>query len=521
MNRRLLSLTVSIVAISSCGFAQDDMKVDYTDRQYLGNVSYGSMNPVALHYMPITDLADIHVGYRHTGGGFHLIDEAGKANLWEASFSGMKRLGKVTFGGFLVYDNQTLSERRWNNTLFVSQRNPFIIGDSLKSKFNEETFHLEGGAAYHPSEKLLLGLKATYHVGSSATQKDPRPEIKGMRFRLTPGVEYSFGKHGIGVSGEVEWLSEEVTHTVMRTTTKQYVFLFQGLGVYETKDALGYVRKYNGTHWGAQLQYVFNNSADAKISNFLEGGLWSEFEDAIDGSSNIRYKGGRYNGTGFFASDRFQWRATGRSVHNFTLKAAMTDSKGRWYTQKQFVDADGNLTYEVINESDNLESNGMEAAFGYRYDLLALTGLPDLQVEANATLINSETKNKIYGAKETYTNAMVDASVTKRFPIKKGKISASINGQYAMNLDKKLNLTGMPTTYSIIMNNYTRPAYEAATAGYWKAGVELTYSLPMRLLGYSCAMEIRAFGDFANRTESVKGDLNQRYNVGGSFGFIF
>lgn len=521
MTKRLFSLLTLAATVSPFISAQSDSKVDYADRQYLGNIQAGSNNPSALHFMPITDLADIHVEYRHTGGKFHLIDEGNRLNSWIASFSGMKRIDKVTFAGSLVYDNTSESERSWNNTLFVSDRNPFIIGDSLKSKFSTETFHLDGSAAYRPSENLLLGLGAVYNVGSSATQKDPRPEIKGMRFRLTPGVEYSFGAHTLGLSGDVEWLSEEVQHTVVRTTTKQYVFLFQGLGVFEAKDAIGYRRKFNGTHWGAQVQYAINPTQEAKVSNFIQVAYFGEYEDAVDGSGNSRYKGGRYSGSGFSISERFRLRVSPYTVHNFSLEADMADSKGKWYTQRSQTDADGNLIYEVINESDNFTGNFTSATLRYDFNRLNEAGIPLWQARAAAGLNQSVSKNKLYAAKESYTNFTCSAGATKRFPIKKGWLAANIDAAFMMNLEKSLKISEMPETYSKIMALYTRPAYNAASTGYWQAGLGLTYSLPVRILGYASLLEISAEGDFRNATKKVNLLGSDRFYAGGKVGFIF
>lgn len=521
MNQRLSSLISVMLLASATAFAQTDLKVDYADRQFLGNVAAESSNPVAVHYMPISDLADLHLGYRYENGDFHLIDGANISSAWEASFSGMKRVGKVTFNGFLVYNNSSLRERRWNNTLFVSDRNPFIIADSLKSTFNPETFHLHGGAAYKPSKNLLLGLAATYMVGSSATQKDPRPEIKGMCFRLTPGVEYTFGHHAVGLSGEVEWLSEEVTHTVVKTTTKQYLLLFQGLGVFETKDAVGYRRKYNGTHWGVQAQYVFNNSADTRISNFLEGGFFSEFEDATDGKNAQRYKGGRYSANGFRAVERFSLRPSERTVHNFTLSGSIVSSKGKWYTQRTSTDENGNIIYETINASDNLEATAIEAQLGYRFDRLTSSGLPLFQGEANLGIENSETKNKVYGAKESYSNVLLNLSAIRRFPIKKGFLAAGLNAGCRMKLQSSIKLSGMPETYDRVMQLYTRPAFHAEIADLWQAGASLTYSLPVRILGYSSVMEVGVDGGYRGRINEDRYVGSDRLNIGGRFGFVF
>lgn len=521
MNIRLYTLITIFSLTAAASAAQDDGRVDYAARQYLGNVAYGSESPVSLRYMPIADLADIHVGFGHADGDFHLVDEPRSINTWIASFSGIKRVGKVTFGGGLVYENSTLFDRRWNNTLFVSPSNPYIIGDSVKSRYNNEIFRLDGSAAYSLSDRLTLALGAVYKVGSSATQKDPRPEIKGMRFRLTPGVEYRLGRHTIGASANVEWLSEEVSHTVLRTTTRQYVFLFQGLGVYELKDAIGYTRKYDGVRYGAQLQYSYDNSPDSRLSDFLQIGYYNEYEDAEDGGSNIKYKGGRYVGKGFSILERLMLRVSDRTIHNFTINGVMTDSEGRWYTQRSGTDADGNLIYEVINEACNLESHLMEAQVAYRFDRLGRSGLPVLQAEITAGVETSEKKNKIYAAKESYTNALVAASVTKRFPVRKGWIAATLDGGCRMSLDSKLNLKGMPDTYAKMMSVYTRPQFETLTSGLWHAGGGVTYSLPMAFMGYKTALEISVKCDYVKSDRNAAYGDNSRFDIGARVGFVF
>lgn len=521
MSHRLYILLALLCATAAVSQAQDYAKADYRDRQYLGNVTYGSESPVSLRYMPLTDIADIHVGYRHAGGEFHLVDEPGRLNSWVASFTGMKRVSKVTFAGGLVYENSTLRDRCWNNTLFISPNNPYIIADSLKSKFGNEVFRLDGAAAYALNDRLTLALRAKYDVGSSATQKDPRPEIKGMRFNLAPGVEYRMGRHAVGASANVRWLSEQVSHTVLRTTTKQYVFLFQGLGVYETKDALGYTRKYNGTRYGVQLQYSLNNTADARLSDFLQIEYFGEHEDAVDGGSNLKYKGGRYRGSGITVTDRLMLRTSGHMIHNFTLHASMVNTKGRWYTQRSSTDADGNLIYDVINEADHLEGNYMQAGVAYRLDRINASGLPVFQAEVTADVDNSETTNKIYAAKESYTNALVAASVTRRFPIKKGWLAPRVNAGCRIALDNKLDISNMPATYDKVMGLYTSPQFSVLTADCCQAGAEVTYAFPLVFMKYRAWLEMSLEGGYVGQIHNSDFGNGNRYYAGARVGFIF
>lgn len=502
--------------------AQTDSKIAYQERQYLGNMSYCSSNPVSIQNMPIRDLADIKVEFGHTAGDLHSIDDAGRINAWTASFTGMKQVGKVTFSGGLVYHNCTLYDRRWNNTLFVSHHNPYIIGDSIASKFDNESFTLNGTAAYAINDKVLIGLAANYDVGNSATQKDPRPEINGMRFSLTPGAEFRFGRHSAGLSADVGWLSEEVTHTVIRTTTNQYLFLFQGLGVFESKDALGYQRKYNGMRYGGNLQYSVNARNHSAVADFLEIGYHQEYEDATDGASAVKYKGGRYTGSEISAYNRLCIRQGSTWRHNVAVKGRLQNSTGTWYTQKKTTDADSNLIYEVINEADNLKSTTIDAGLSYRLDRVTRGLLPTLSASVSADMERSETKNLIYGAKETYTNAFFAADVTKRFAIKKSWLGATLRGGYMLPLDNSINLDGMPATYSIVKKKYTLPAFDAMIAGYWNGGVELTYSLPLKISSMKTVLDLKVSADYRRQTGTTATLVNaDRFYVGGAAGFVF
>lgn len=516
-----LSLLLSVTAILSAN-AQTDNKTAYRERQYLGNVAYGSLNPVSESYMPITDIADIRVDYDHTDGDLHRIDDAGSTNSWLVSFSGMKKVGKVVFSGGLIYDNTVQNDRRWNNTLFVSRYNPYIIGDSILSKFNRETFKLDGTAVYTPTKRLRLGLRARYDVGSSATQKDPRPDIKGMRFSLNPGAEYSLGRNALGLSAHVGWLSEESSTTVVKTTTKQYVFLFQGLGVYETKDAVGYRRRYNGMDYGASLQFTFNTDSASRISDFIEAAYTGAYENAIDGTSATRYKGGRYMGSGLSLSNRLSLRSGERTIHNITLSGMVHNTTGRWYTQKVTTDQSGNLTYEVVNESEYYKGNTLNISAGYRFDLLDGT-LPVLSASLDAAYNHNETKNRLYGARQEYSRIDISAEVTRRFRIRDSRLGISLRGLYSSSPNHSINLSGMPTTYSIIIGKYTRPAYDYLITGYYGAGGSATYTLPLNMLEYDTLLNITVGADYrkaSGETSQVYRDTD-RLHVYGSIGFVF
>ncbi|MDD2961082.1 MAG: hypothetical protein PHR45_03235 [Muribaculaceae bacterium] len=475
--------TLALLLGSSAIIAQTmtDNARNYKDRMYLNNIFAESANPVTANYYDIPSVADFNIGYSNSNGELNLIDGATNENWWNVSIFGIKKFDRLSFVGGIEYNNGTLDERRWNNTLFVSQENPYIICDSIKSSNSTELFNLHGTAAYRLTDKFNVALRALYNVGSSATQKDPRSEIKGMRFRLNPGVDYRIGKKiTLGLSGDVEWMSESVSHSVVRTDVNQYVFLFQGLGNHESKAAIGYSRKYTGLNYGADIQLVYK---DNTISDFLEVGYQANQEKAEDGSGSTKYNGGQFDSKNISLRNRFEVRK-GALIHNVDLSASMVDVEGTWSTQRQVTDDNGNLYWNVVNKSVEYKATEYHANIDYRIDYFTHSN-PSITAILNIGLNNSSKRNTLYAASQKYTEAIAGLSVSKYINIKRGQLKISINGGYQKNLDNSLSTDEFPASLQLMMTRYTKPAFEAIIADKYNVGAGVNYNIPIKINRFS------------------------------------
>lgn len=494
----------------------------YKDQLYLGNIFYGSQNPVSVTYAPFENIGDIDIKYNYQNGELKPIDKAKKEQWWSGTIYGIKKLKRVAFEGGITYNNGLLKERRWNNTLFVSGYNPYIICDSVKSKFSTETFNLNGTASYIINEKFTAALRADYNVGSSATQNDPRPDIKGMRFNLNPGAQYKYKDFYFGLSANVGWLSESATHTVVRTEIPHYVFLFQGLGMYEAKTAVGYMRKYNGFNYGANIQFAYDKNGT--IANFLELGYYNEEEKAIDGTGAERYKGGRYNGNDITLSDRFEIRS-GNIRHNITLNGRMHNTDGTWYTQTQRTDENGNMFWDVVNEDVEYKGKEYMGNIDYRFDMLK-ANVPMLTVNVNVGVKQSDTKHNVYSASQKYTVATADAYVAKRFDIDKVQLMIFVDGTYNYNLSSDLYTGEFPQTIQYIVRRYTEPAYYALTTDWFRIGGGIQASVPVKIRNYRTMINVKAGYDYSGYISGETGNFDNlkdsnRHDIKCSIGLTF
>lgn len=510
--KRNISLLFSTCALLTIAQTMTPDAISFQDKLYLGNVMQGSQNPISINYSPINNLADFKVEYSNVSGDLKLIDQANTENWWNASIFGIKKFDKLSFEGGISYNNGSLNEKCWNNTLFVSKGNPYIIGDSIKSKFSPEIYNLFGTVAYQISNRWTIGLRAIYNVGSSANQSDPRPDIKGMRFTLNPGAEYALNnKLSIGLSARLGWLSETVKHAVVRTEVPQYLFLFQGLGNHEVKTAIGYKRRYSGSNYGvnANLTYKLGD-----YQNFFEGGYYHEYENSEDGTTGSKYNGGRYEANTINLSNRFQIKRE-NLIHNIILGASINSVEGTWFTQKQVTDDNGNLYWKVINESVAYTSSNYNGNLSYRIDFMN-GDIPSLTAKVDAGFKNQEKRNKIYGAFEKYTEATADLFVAKNINIKRNQLRLSLNGGVLMNLSNSLNLDEFPSTLKLMMERYTIPGFEAVIANKYYVGGGVDFNTPIRIKNLTSLLGLGinySYRGYAGNSEIMSGTSRNNINA--------
>lgn len=486
----------------------------YRDVMWLENIRFGSTNPVSISDIPFNSLFGLGVGYSLEDGGFRNVDAPRKENDLQVNIFGVKQLKKIAFEGGISYYNEVQRDRKWNSTLFISSRNPFILADSIAGKFNVEKFLLEGGFSLPVSSRVRLGLRAEYEAGSSADQTDPRPDTKSMRFGLTPGADVRLGKEfTLGISARIGWLSESVKYSSVVGGVNHIFFLFNGLGNFYPSAGTAYERKYKGQSYGGNLQFVWEGRNG--LSNLFEGGLEYGNEDATDGGAQREFKGGKYKSKLYRLSDRFQMKGD-RMVHNITLGMQMQQVDGIWYEQKDEIDDNGSTYWKVVSSSVKHKEDRMSGSVGYRLDVLK-DELPRLTLEVEGGYLHSEIKNYPELQKQTFSLINGDARLTKYLNIRNSLLGIFVQGGIRQAGDAALNADGIK-----LAGEYTRPSFEYVSADYWKAGGGVNLKVPLQLKDFNSYIgafarytSCRYAGDF----ESYKDTSRNRIDFGVDFTF--
>ena len=431
---------------------------------------------------------------------------------WRGGMYGVRKLNKIAFEGGMSYRNIRQEEKKWNSTLFVDRDNPFVLGDSLAGDFTVETFHLFGGFALAVSSRWQAALRVVYDAGSSADESDPRPDTKAMKFLLNPGVNYVAGNWTLGASAGIGWLSESIAYTAVKTIENYQLFLFRGLGINEMKQAIGYERKYRGNHYRGAVQLGWTHRG---IADFLELGYEKGKEEATDGGSSQKYKGGKYERTAYRLMNRLQLKGE-RIVHNLTLQAVLNQVEGIWYIQKQQTDADGNVVWEVKNASVCYKEDRAEAGLVYRMDVMK-EDIPGFTWSLRTGYIQSEATAYPDLQKMKYSQLQLKTGVNKQFHIKESVLGIGVQGGYEWNLSRSARFDRL-----VLAPCYTSPLYDYLSASRAEVQAELFLKYPLRMKDFNSW--IKVFAGFSGNYylgNAVALDRTKAQNVKVGVNYIF
>lgn len=481
--KRSVSILLSIVSVMSVWAQEGKAEVAaepsrswYGEELFLGNLLQGSANPTSISHTPYGQLTDFKVSAMGEQGGFRALEQPENSRRYDARVFGIKHTEKVSFEGSFDYHNHAYNDQLWNGTTLISERNPFIIGDSLRydsltSDAGLESFRLNGGVAYQLSDKLILALRAEYESASKADQADPRIITSGSRTTVNPGMEYSLSdKLSLGLALNAELYHETVKSTVRDNMITEHntIFIMRELGKFETKDAIGYHRYYSGTDYGATLQTIYKG---ANLSNLLELSYSMKREDAVDGGTSYKYLGGDFKETVFGLRDRAMF-TTGSLLHNITLSAAMQKGSGTWHTQKQRYDANQNVIWDVLASEVVHKRTDLTAGLDYRLDVLH-GGYSRLTLDLYGKYKSTDIKEYPDEYLLKYAVASMGGSVAARHKSGAWSYMLGVNAGYSMDITPlEYDITATKTQEKRVLNRYYIPKYNYEAAGALAWGVK-------------------------------------------------
>lgn len=446
----------------------------YKEINALNNVQAYSLNPTRMTRNTLRNVGKGTMDVNYEYGDFFKADGTKHQTDFGVAIEGLRQLGKFDVSGHINYRNYKFRDHRWNNTLFLTEDNPFVYADSVKSEANLEMFDIGTEDAWRINDRLTLGINANLLIGQFTDQADPRPKTDASIVKLQPAAELKLNDTWqVGALAGVDLYRSRVNTSLVSAQIPYTHFLQKGLGDYykfSTVDYTTWIRDYKGYNYLAAIQLT-TTPQGADWQNWLEIHGNYKTEDAADGGSEWEFKGGDYSAYGVGLADNFILRSE-KTNHRVTLNADYAAATGKWFGQTKYTDKEhGNREYYEVNESyDIYKSTSLSAKAEYQLDFLKCD-IPTLTLRIGAKADYKEMKNvnpEVDPTKQNYTMATVFAGATKHLDYNKWQWSATVDAAYRMALgDPKFNAyeyVKAGKSYEIITSNVARSfAYNAAS----------------------------------------------------------
>lgn len=498
----ILSINIVILADSSnLLFAQTVKEIDrditLLPLEYIG---LKTDNPASFAQIDLS-LTNINIGYSQASGGYKNISSAETINSGIISIEGIKRLNDLTFWGLFGYDISRHINRKWNDVLFTSTANPFILADSVGGDYDDEIFNIAGGISSTIwNEKLSWGIEGVYKVGSSADQTDPRPSIDAVRYTINPGLYYNTNTLKIGISGYYSGYNERISVTLVNNNIPHYYFLMMGLGSFYPEKGGGYTRNYVGHSYGGSMQLVF---ITPRLENVFQAGYKNEIEKAQDGSSASLFKAGDYKNTIFSVADFFKFKANS-FIHHIDIDMSTASVRGVWYDQKQVVNSNNEVVWEVYNQSVRYKERINSATLNYILEKRT-NNKPDFLLSVSTDYNSHDAQLYPEGDYQRYSNLLIRLGGQKNviFP-NQFEFLVALNGLYKQNLSREANFSNVS-----LASVWSYPVYDYFTSDMYSTGISLRLGKTVDLYGYNFFPFVKADAKYTE--SSLK---NNFYNNG-------
>lgn len=475
-------LLIYCILLADAVFAQQWSEVSFNRA---GNVRYESWNPVNISYNGVTDFATAMASYANVSGGLRDVDDGTSSRDIGILIGGLRKMEKFYLTGSIRYDNIMENDRRWNSTLWLDERNPFLIADSVASDIATEAFHLTAGAAYLISDRLRAGVDLSMAFGTLSDQLDPRPKTHASAIPIMAGIEYGLGGGWkIGVSAGVRLYHSDILYSIINAQVAYRYFLMKGMGDYygrSSANTSGYQRDYSGTAWSGSLNAAYDGGG---LENIVELRFVDGREKAKDGGSLYSFRGGDYEERSFGIYDRLLLRHD-RAIHNLSLSMHFKEGDSDWYDQSREVDTEhANMVYyKILAKSRVQKALEASAMFSYRIDLLSSGFHAEF-----SSLVDAFSEEHYLGTsspKSKAVNGTLRAGAGKYFKMKKCTLLAEVGAGYKIPFTQDKESGSSFTGSNDITSAYYDRKYEFEANGKADASALIDLKMPVSKWLYS------------------------------------
>lgn len=461
----LLTFSLNLLAQKN-----DSINLNAFEDIQLLNVWTFSDNPASNTYQPYQQILRSDINYNTTSGDFYKVMTPASAHTITFNTEGYKKVKNLNFYGKFKYHYGREYNLNYNNTLFVSPDNPFILADTIKGKdYTSEIYNLNGRVTYQTKNmRNIFSINFNYHSGNKYCETDPRADINSTKAIFNAGYIRSFSENWqIGGNFKFGCFSEEIEEEIIGNNT-YYFFRPKGLGQYESylvDDETTVL--YDGYNTGLGIQIKYANKNIEYISEFE---IQKEIESSQKGTTSSIYKTGDY--TALHPTIKQLIRIKRDNInHDFALLLSYNKIKGKWFYQQQTIDNTGTTVYDVILEAIVYQKKKYKADLNYKFSKIENNRI-NHYLSLGTKLMWNKTDCYPNSYYEDIDNMNLYITGYKDFKFTQSELSVKIESSYQFNLSKSISVGETDLT-----NLITLPEYAYLSSNSVNFNGEIKYSI--------------------------------------------
>jgi len=253
-----LILSVSLSAQS--GYSHEQIELHKLTNNWLS-----TNNAAGLGFINFNQHGNSELGYNDEGGNLHRAQEGDSKNGIRFFSERFDKINKnwMSWGSFEFRMN-TEENRTWSNVFNTYNSSPYLFGDSIPGRYDQQTFDLHAKICRKIGEKWSVGASFDYFAGDMSRLRDARTRTFIADYAIAPGMVYKIDDSNlIGATVGFRFEKEKMPSitTVQIDPEINYYFFLGNENVNAVKDAYsGFDRQFINRECFASFQYNFTNT---------------------------------------------------------------------------------------------------------------------------------------------------------------------------------------------------------------------------------------------------------------------
>jgi len=255
----VILLVISIPIIAQISYSAEQIELHKLTNNWLNTNNAAGLGFVNFHQHGNSEL-----GYESGSGDLHRAQEGNSKSGIRFISERYDKINKnwLSWGSF-EFKMNTEENRTWSNVFNTYNSSPYLFGDSIPGRYDQQSFDLHAKICRNIHEKWSTGISFDYFAGDMSRLRDARTRTFIADYTIAPATVYKIDDSNlIGMTAGFRFEKEKMPSvlTVQTDPDINYYFFLGNENANAVKDAYkGFDRQFINKVYFGSLQYNFKN----------------------------------------------------------------------------------------------------------------------------------------------------------------------------------------------------------------------------------------------------------------------